>query len=300
MSTPRRLHIASMGSSFAAGPSIAPVENEAAGRSAANYAHLVAQRIGAASAAAAAAAAAVDVQLTDIAVSGATLPNLMTEPQDRGGGHVFPPQMESLPPDADVVLVLGGGNDIGYIGGLFADTLDASWVGALVRRFWGTGGAPLADPPATPAARAAQDDWLAARYADVLDRVRARAPRARVLVVEYLTMLGPDVRPGADVPFAADRVAHHRDVAARLLAATARAVEGRQDWCHLVPAAAASEPHAIGSPRPWVSAFTWQLYRAGGAYHPRAEGMAAVADLVYRKLVELGIVEDDGNGDSEL
>ncbi|KAI1659992.1 SGNH hydrolase [Daldinia decipiens] len=264
------LHIANLGSSFAAGPSIPPCVDDAAGRSGANFACLVAKRAGA--------------QLTDLTVSGAVLPNITTEPQDRGG-RLFPPQIQGLPADADVVFVLGGGNDIGYIGGLFEDTLSASWLGAFVMRVRGTGGAPLATTVLDVAG-------LAARYGGVLDAIHEKAPRAKVLVVEYLTMLGTHTQAGTDVPFGEDRVAHHRAVCERLLEATARAVQGREAWAELVSVGAASEDHAIGAPEPWVSGFTWKLFYAGGAYHPRAEGMKAVADILYKKLVDLGIVED--------
>ncbi|KAI1474042.1 hypothetical protein K445DRAFT_319144 [Daldinia sp. EC12] len=266
------LHIASLGSSFAAGPSIPPCVDEAAGRSGANFACLLAKRAGA--------------KVTDLAVSGAQLPNITTEPQDRGG-HVFPPQIEGLPADADVVLVLGGGNDIGYIGGLFEDTLNASWLGAFVWRVRGAVGAPM--PSTTDVLDTEQ---LANRYGGVLDAIHEKAPKAKVLVVEYLTMLGTHTRPGTDVPFGEDRAAHHRAVCAKLLRATAKAVEGREAWAEVVPIGAASEDHDIGAPEPWVSGFTWKLFYSGGAYHPCAEGMKAVADILYKRLVELGIVDD--------
>ncbi|KAI1465739.1 SGNH hydrolase [Daldinia caldariorum] len=276
------LHIANLGSSFAAGPSIPPCVDDAAGRSGANFACLLASRARA--------------RCTDLSVSGAQLPNITTDPQDRAG-RLFPPQIHGLPPDADVVLVLGGGNDIGYIGGLFEDTLNASWLGSFVLRVRGGVGAPL---PTSGTADAPLDvDALAHRYGGVLDAIHAKAPKARVFVVEYLTMLGTHTRPGTDVPFGAERMAHHRAVCGRLLAATGKAVAGREAWAEVVPVGAASEDHAVGSPDPWVSGFTWKLFYAGGAYHPRAEGMRAVADMLYKRLVELGIVDDDGNGDND-
>ncbi|OTB06237.1 hypothetical protein M426DRAFT_318983 [Hypoxylon sp. CI-4A] len=268
------LRLASLGSSFAAGPSIPPCVDDDAGRSGANFACLVHQRIPGAT-------------LTDLAVSGAVLPNLTTDPQDRNG-HVFPPQIQGLPADSDVVFVLGGGNDVGYIGGLFDDTLNASYLGRLVRQVRGTGGAPVQTADLDV-------DGLASRYAGVLRAIHDKAPKARVLVVEYLTMLGTHTRAGTHVPFGEERVAHHKNVAERLLQATSKAVEQcGGDWCHLVSVGKPSEDHAIGAPDPWVSGFTWKLFHAGGAYHPRAEGMKAVADIIYKKLVELGVVQDDG------
>lgn len=51
-------HVAALGSSFAAGPGVAPIVDRRANRSGRNYAHLVAERLGA--------------RLTDLTVSGAT------------------------------------------------------------------------------------------------------------------------------------------------------------------------------------------------------------------------------------
>ncbi|KAI1757271.1 SGNH hydrolase-type esterase domain-containing protein [Xylaria castorea] len=267
------LRIASLGSSFAAGPSIAPVENGSAGRSGANYAHLVAERVGG--------------SLTDLSVCGATLLHLLDTPQ-HAGGRVFPPQIEDLPGDSEVILVLGGGNDMGYIGGLFEDTLQHSWPGSLLLYL------QAADPDREAKTQLQSDvDELAQRYATVLDAIHRKAPAAQVLVVEYQAVLGPDTRPGEDVVFGADRIAHHREVAARLLEATHKAVHGREEWCSTVGIAEASETHAVGAEYPWISAFTWKLFYQGGAYHPRSEGMAAVADLVYSKMVQLGLASDD-------
>ncbi|KAI0446771.1 SGNH hydrolase-type esterase domain-containing protein [Xylaria telfairii] len=268
------LRIASLGSSFAAGPSIAPVENDSAGRSGANYAHLVAERVAG--------------SLTDLSVCGATLLHLLDTPQ-HAGGKLFPPQIEDLPADSDVVLVLGGGNDIGYIGGIFEDTLHRSWPGSLLLYL------QAADPDREAKAQLQLDmDGLIRRYATVLDAIHRKAPNAYVLVVEYQAVLGPDTRPNEDVVFGADRIEHHREVAARLLEATQEAVRGREEWCSTVGIGEASERHAVGAENPWISGFTWKLFYQGGAYHPRPEGMVAIADLVYAKMVELGLASDSG------
>ncbi|RWA14739.1 hypothetical protein EKO27_g341 [Xylaria grammica] len=267
------LRIASLGSSFAAGPTIVPVENHNAGRSGANYAHLVAERAGG--------------TLTDLSVCGATLLHLLDTPQ-YAGGRWFAPQIDDMPADSELVLVLGGGNDIGYIGGIFQDTLSRSWLGSVLLLCRG------ADPDHEVKTQLQLDvDSLAERYATVLDAIHHKAPKAYVLVVEYQAVLGPDTRPGEDVAFGADRIAHHREVAARLLEATRKAVLGREEWCSTVGVAEPSEAHAVGAENPWISGFTWKLFRQGGAYHPRPEGMAAISDLVYDKMVELGLVGQD-------
>ncbi|KAI1190673.1 SGNH hydrolase-type esterase domain-containing protein [Nemania serpens] len=263
------LRIANLGSSFAAGPAIPPVEEGSAGRSGANYAHLVAEQVGG--------------TLTDLSVCGATLLHLLDTPQDAGGKR-FAPQIDDLPADTELVLVLGGGNDIGYIGGIFNDTLSRTWSGTALKYLRGP------NPDSEVKAELQLDmDGLTQRYATVLDAIRRKAPGAHVLVVEYQAVLGPDTRPGEDVVFGADRIAHHREVAAALQEATRRAVLGREEWCSILGVVEASETHAVGAEHPWIFGFSWKLFYQGCAYHPRPEGMAAIADLIYDKMLQLGL-----------
>lgn len=303
------LHLASLGSSFAAGPGIPPVADELAGRSAANYAALLAKHID---------IGTTSVTLTDLTVSGATLLNITSQPQivDNGGHPVtFPPQLTRLPPDADVVLVLGGGNDIGYIGNFF---VDAARELPYLRDAMGLpeGSTPDDVPDLPPP----DDDQLfqtnplralARRYAEVLDAIHDRAPAAHVLVVEYLAMLGPHTRPHVDVPFSREQIARHQQRAGILEEATRLALsidhtaaavivsDGRQGaadgsvdrsaWCSLVAVTESTRAeHAIGSPEPWVSSVSPELVQAMGAFHPNAKGMIGVEKLVYHELTRLG------------
>lgn len=291
-------HLASVGSSFASGPGIPPVADARAGRSAANYGALLARHVGA-------------TAFTDLTVAGATLLNITTEPQvvvaygsgvdggDDDSTSTFPPQITQLPADADVVLVLGGGNDIGYIGGFF---VDAARSLPYVRDIMGLPpGSTADDVPDLPL----PDDealWpdnhptqgLAARYAAVLDAIHEACPRAHVLVVEYLAMLGPHTRAGGvDVPFTDEQMGRHRATARVLDDATRLVVtyggRDRGTWCSIVPVAELSSAgHAIGSPDPWVSSISPELLHNMCAFHPNAQGMVAVEKLVYQKLVELG------------
>jgi lysophospholipase L1-like esterase len=97
------MHLVSLGSSFAAGPGLAPITNTSAKRSSINYPSLLAKSLGA--------------HHTDLSVSGATLLNLSITRQKVFLGEEFQPQVEGVPEDADVVTITGGGNDLGYIGG---------------------------------------------------------------------------------------------------------------------------------------------------------------------------------------
>jgi hypothetical protein len=262
------LHIVNLGSSFAAGPGIAPQVDTQASRSGENYAHIIARRLGA--------------ELTDLSVSGATLMNLLSEPQ-LSSGRTFPPQISGIPEAADIVMVLGGGNDMGYIGGLFMDSVEAYWIPRMILNVsrWFTGPADIS---------VLSTEELAERYSTVLDTIHGKAPKAQVLVVEYLTLLGTDLKPGNDVVFDASLLEGHKAKAEQVRTATAKAVQGREAWCTRVPVAEASIGHGIGSKEPWVNGFGLGLmYKKQAPYHPNAEGMVAVAEMVCSKLAALGI-----------
>ncbi|KAJ4386549.1 hypothetical protein N0V93_009446 [Gnomoniopsis smithogilvyi] len=246
------IHIVGLGSSFAAGPGIPPQIETAAKRSGSNYAHLLANRLGA--------------KLTDLSA--------------------FPAQVAHVPGDADAVLITGGGNDLGYIGDLILDSLSAYLVFRLVWRMyrWFKGG--------PQDAKKLDMDALAERYGKVLDAIHAKAPKAHVVVVEYLALLGPDAKPGMDVPLNADGLVRHQGVAERLRRATGRAIRGREVWCTRVAVAEPSWEHGIGSKEPWVVGFGFGcLWRREVWYHPNALGMQAVAEMVHQKLVERGVVD---------
>ncbi|KAJ8127066.1 hypothetical protein O1611_g6572 [Lasiodiplodia mahajangana] len=57
--------------------------------------------------------------------------------------------------------------------------------------------------------------------------------------------------------------------------------------------------HAIGAEDPWIFGFNWKLFYRGCAYHPRPEGMVAIADLIHGKMVQLGLASQDQAGKDE-
>jgi lysophospholipase L1-like esterase len=241
----KKLRIASLGSSFAAGPDIPPqIKPLAAMRSGQNYPHLLAQRLNA--------------ELTDLSVSGATLLNITVEPQSASFSEdVFPPQISNLPRDADIITVTAGGNDINYIGGMISDACGATMQ--------------LPDPLTL--------DELAQRLGGVLDELHKQAPNARIYLVEYLAILGPDTRPDQDIPFDQERITYHSGVASLLQHAYLAAAESRCDWCERVPIHELSQGHALGSKEPWVGGFD-----GGPLLHPNLDGMKAVADVLFDRI----------------
>jgi lysophospholipase L1-like esterase len=244
-----------LGSSFAAGPGVGrrrPGSSRRSGRSLGNYASLYAAEAG--------------LELRDVSFTGATAAELL-DGQDGAG----PPQIEAVTADTDLVTLTCGGNDIGYIGRLMLGSL--RW--------------PLS---ALPAARreAAETDAqtderlaaLGATFDRLLDAVQRRAPRARVVLVDYLTILPPDASISTGrLPSAV--ASWGRRVAERLSAET-RAAAARHG-CAFVAASEASRERHAWSASPWTRRYgLWP--RDGAPYHPNQAGMRAVADLLRAEL----------------
>lgn len=244
-----------LGSSMAAGPGIRPSAPGApfrAGRSARNYPHL--------------AAAALGLDLVDVTYSGATTAHVLDESQ-----HGAPPQVDALDGTETLVTVTIGGNDVGYVPLLMAAGLpnvvrSLPLVGGRIRE--------LLDPDA-------RDDALA-KLADSLIRlgrtVRERSPRARVLFVDYLTLLPPS---SPAPPLSDADVALGRRVAETLQRLTGEAAA--ETGCGWVRAADASRDHHAWSAAPWTTKPGWPVPGRPAPLHPNAGGMRAVADLIVEQ-----------------
>ncbi len=242
---------------MAAGPRIRPSAPGApflAGRSARNYAHLAAERLG--------------VELTDVTYSGATTANILRDRQ-----HSAPPQIDALDGSEDLVTVTIGGNDVGYVPLLFGGSLPAvvhtlpvisGWVRDLLDR-------EMRDDAL---------DQVAQSLVAVGEAVRSRAPQARILFVDYLTLLPPVGVPAPPISGAVADLGRH--VASRLaeLTATAAQVTG----CEVVSAAHASRDHHAWSANPWTVGAGSMLPWHPMPLHPNAAGMRAVADLIVNHL----------------
>lgn len=239
-----------MGSSFAAGPGIPlsqPGTPAVCKRSVNNYAGLVARKFG--------------LVLTDVTCSGATTANILTT-----GQADLPPQISAVTAGTRLVTITIGGNDVGYVAGLKAYSCQ------------NTGGQNCrqVDQNAMREALTVVDEKIGA----VISAVHERAPHARVLIVDYLTVL-PRTGPACDgVPLTPAQLAFEREVADGLATQTRRAA--RVERAVLIRASAASVTHDACTTVPWMERYTTTDGRA--PYHPNAAGMAAVADLIARKL----------------
>ena len=245
-----------LGSSMAAGPGIRPHAPGApfgSGRSAHNYAHLVAERL--------------NLDLVDVTFSGATTAHVLAERQ-RGAQ----PQIEALDGSEELVTITIGGNDVGYVPLLMAATLPR-----LARLLPAIGA--LFDRDAREQALDDVGDSLRA----VGTAVRRRAPRARVVFVDYLTLLPPAGAPAPPLSQAeADLGRHVAGMLERLTADAATAT-----GCEVVCVAAASRQHHAWSAEPWTTTparYGVPLPGRPAPLHPNGAGMRAVADLVAAQL----------------
>lgn len=234
-----------MGSSFAAGPCLGQMKPDAPGRcmrSANNYATLLSRQL--------------NLRLTDASCSGATTAHLL------GPWAELPPQLDAVTPDTALVTVTIGGNDVGYVRNLMAASCrDARRCPA----------------PTMPT----EAEWDAAErnMTAIAREVHQRAPRARLVFVDYVTLL-PARGNCPATGMADDDVERLRQVGRRLAQVTARAA--RAGKAELLAAGALSQGHTPCDSAPW--SIGAPRTAPGTAWHPNGPGMAAIAQALAQRL----------------
>ncbi|MFD9110576.1 GDSL-type esterase/lipase family protein [Streptomyces bottropensis] len=188
--------------------------------------------------------------------------------------------MNGLPTDTDLVTVTAGGNDLGYIGSM----VRLGTAGRLSSR-------PLCRPLATAlkrrgVPRPSEDDIdrATANLSRVVEETRRRAKRARVLLVDYLTVIGPDTRSSRETPLDEATLGEFRRLGDQVAEVFARTAP--RTGAELVTVGKRSREHALGSAEPWVSGLPERLHGSAlmGAFHPNGAGMRAVADAIAAHL----------------
>lgn len=245
-----------LGSSFAAGPGIAPKDDQAparCARSANNYAHVLARNL--------------RLQLTDVSCSGATTAHLL------GPWAELPPQLDALTGDTALVTVTIGGNDVGYIGRLVSSScqqLPASSPGTSDRKC-----------PDVPSASEAAWVNLDAALRRIVSEVRRRAPAARLVFVDYLSVL-PSEGACEAVPLSGGQADASRATARRLARITSRVAA--ETGAEVFRASDMSKVHDACGTEPWVTGFRLPVEPGFVPYHPNARGMAAIAEALAKHL----------------
>ena len=170
---PRKLVYVALGDSYTSGPLVLPHDTrwvpEDCGQSVLNYPHLAATAIHA-------------TRFTDVSCGSATIDDLFKAQDGLPIGGTNLPQLGAVGPDADVVTLGMGGNDVGFVG------LALGCIRLL---------GPPFEQPCSPSYLAGGKDSVAADIANVgpelgraLDAIHTKAPHAHVFVVGY-----PDALP---------------------------------------------------------------------------------------------------------
>ncbi|WP_052134722.1 SGNH/GDSL hydrolase family protein [Sphingomonas sp. 37zxx] len=234
-----------LGSSFAAGIGLgaqaggSPVQCL---RSKGGYPSLVARQTG--------------LKLVDMSCSGSTSQHILD-----GGQMMLGPQLAAVGPAARLVTLTTGGNDLGYIGDLVASSGGLGVFGRLSPRKI----EPAADRPYPAVAR---------NIGTIIARIRERAPRAVIVVVNYPRVL-PVRGSCAALGISQAQADISREVARRLAVMTKQAA--LRAGAHYVDMDAASAGHDACSAVPWVRGAEGKW---GSAFHPNAAGAAASAQRV--------------------
>lgn len=245
-----------MGSSFAAGPGLGPAEAgspERCHRTTANYATLVAARL--------------DLRLDDVSCGGATTEHIL------GPWNELPPQISAVTSDTQLVTVTIGGNDLNYVGNLFAATCPrGSTMHAGKAAF------------TCPEARLPNESDYArvkANLHEIAARVHRQAPHARLVFIQYVTLV-----PGTACDkgrLSAGLVEPIRELGLRLAAITAKVA--KETGAGLVSADELSRDHTPCDPEPWSNGFTPQMASTQSVpWHPNRAGMAGIAKALEEEL----------------
>jgi lysophospholipase L1-like esterase len=232
-----------MGSSYAAGPGLGemkPGTPARCARSTVNYATLLAARL--------------DLMLDDQSCSGATIAHIL------GPWGELPAQIDAVTPETRLVTVTIGGNDLNFVGALFAASCRSA-------------GDPRSCPePGFPD----EADYSAVEreLTTLAQEVRRRAPEARLVFVQYVRVVPGQVC--AATPIDPTLAARSLAVEERLFAITAKVAT--DNGASVLPADELSRTHTPCDATPWSNGNPLGYDGATGApWHPNAAGMAGIA-----------------------
>jgi hypothetical protein len=248
-----------LGDSYAAGPLI-PLQIPPFGclKSNNNYAHLAARDLG--------------LTLTDPSCSGAETED-MENPQGVDPDGPNPPQFNSLRPTTEIVTVQIGGNDIGF-SGIAEDCTSTSPEGTPCQDTYVVDGRDEISE---------RIQATAPLVANVIQGIHARSTGARVLVVNYASIL-PDSGPGCwpqmpitegDVPYVR---AKQKELNAMLAAQAAANGAELIDWYTASIGRDACQPPVIRWVEPVVPV------NAAAPIHPNLGGMLGASALLTAAL----------------
>ena len=113
-------------------------------------------------------------------------------------------------------------------------------------------------------------DQVKQRFLKIFDRIHAVAPKAKIYLVQYLDVFGPDTHVQSDQPLNKEQSEYYRSIADSLAQTYRDAAASRKDFFPVVEMSEISKDHALGSEEPWVTGFTTTMMLSGVVpYHPK-------------------------------
>lgn len=247
---PEGARYVALGSSFAAGPGVGPNTPgtpDRCGRGTLNYPNLLAEKL--------------KLSLVDATCSGATTEHVL------GPWKEVPPQIDSVTADARLVTITIGGNDVNFVGNIFAAACEQM---------------PVPDARCQKWRDIGEDVWKGneLRMRSIVRQVRQKAPEARVVFVDYIAVLPPKGLCAA-LPISEQRMEQSRKAARRLARLTAKVA--REEGAEVFRFSRLSRSHAPCSAEPWSNGIAAPP-GDGIPVHPNRVGHAAAAAGLARFL----------------
>jgi lysophospholipase L1-like esterase len=199
----------------------------------------------------------------DVSFSGTTTLDILS------GSRRRPAQVDSIHSTTRLVTITTGGNDVGFVGQL--------WAASAATRKPPLAWRPFCRAPSPSQVQDAFDD-LPARLDAIVHQVRARSPKALIVLVDYATVLPPTDETSDRLPIDKHQLRHLRDIARRLEDIGRQAA--RRAGTELVHASQTTVDHHVNADHPWVEPWTFPttpFHWGSLAYHPTLDGMRAIA-----------------------
>ncbi len=252
---PEGSHYVALGSSFAAGAGIGTIKPDApvrCGRSAENYASLLAARL--------------RLTLDDQTCNGARTPHLL------GNWNELAAQLDAVRPDTRLVTATIGGNDLNYAGYLLG-------TGCGADKMLSIRGVKMACPPRDIPT---EGDYavLERTMRQIVRQVKLRAPHARFIFVQYVTLVPQ--RPCGAASLSPEQASVARTIGRRLAAITARVA--RLEGAEILAADRLSRHHTPCDAEPWSIGWQEMPGHNGLLWHPTRLGHAEIANALLRWL----------------
>ncbi|TPG14125.1 hypothetical protein EAH86_18230 [Pedococcus bigeumensis] len=123
---------------------------------------------------------------------------------------------------------------------------------------------------------------MAQGLADIVREVRSRAVDARVILVDYLTVVTNTTTTGDHWPLSPEQTASFRAIQDGIV--EGYRITADRTEVEVLRASELSLNHGLGSVEPWVFGFQPTLEATAWSFHPNEQGMTAVADALVEFL----------------